>query len=509
MKILLGNQSAKKLLITRTIQVSDFKKIINTILSQNNGLEIIVILQNSIKDNCEELNNYQHHVLKDGYFQYKDLTKKEIKSIRNENADVFVIPSNSLLLGDYEEFFKLAIAAHTDYVLMITKELRVLRLTRQESIHCIWKYRLEKYYDSFQRKLFEYQRKLFNRKSYELCFNNPMLIKDAKFVFRGNPEYPGHDRRGYRNKTTKRKASVLVIGDSQTYGVGVDASETWSHILAEMTKKSIYNGSVGGWGVLHYALALEELLSLSPDRVFVCIYTGNDICESYMYAKISSSHIARSFWNEEYSLLPVVKYGSDSRKILDRMLESSGGLANVPIADALQLGSKEGVPDCNYVEIGNSKYFLQDEEFRFNVQDLSHPTIQAGLAITKKSILHMHQLAGNYGFNLVITLIPTREYLVYKQMNKANVKNTESLMRLGKNEETLLNHLKEYCRSNFIDYFDLSNFLDKHISENIYRQNSDDGHPTALGHEIIAQYIYKAYFENAETDVSSNMYPLY
>lgn len=52
---------------------------------------------------------------------------------------------------------------------------------------------------------------------------------------------PGHDRRGFRNATALRRADVVVLGDSQTWGVDATLEEAWPQQLVRLTGHSVYN----------------------------------------------------------------------------------------------------------------------------------------------------------------------------------------------------------------------------------------------------------------------------
>jgi hypothetical protein len=60
----------------------------------------------------------------------------------------------------------------------------------------------------------------------------PLSIKDEKLGWRPNPRTPGHDPIGFRNENVPEDVSVLAMGDSQTYGVGVSREQAWPQQLA-------------------------------------------------------------------------------------------------------------------------------------------------------------------------------------------------------------------------------------------------------------------------------------
>src|SRR5688572_30586092 len=50
-------------------------------------------------------------------------------------------------------------------------------------------------------------------------------VPDERLGHRPNPDKPGHDRKGFRNPEVPAKADIIALGDSQTYGTGVQRDE--------------------------------------------------------------------------------------------------------------------------------------------------------------------------------------------------------------------------------------------------------------------------------------------
>src|SRR5690348_9513402 len=51
----------------------------------------------------------------------------------------------------------------------------------------------------------------------------PTLVSDSVLRFRVEPHSGGHDAWGFRNKSVPKKADIVAIGDSLTYGVSASA----------------------------------------------------------------------------------------------------------------------------------------------------------------------------------------------------------------------------------------------------------------------------------------------
>ncbi len=76
---------------------------------------------------------------------------------------------------------------------------------------------------------------------------------------------------------------TLVVGDSFTFGLGVNDDATFVHHLnaAHPPGISFSNGSIPGFSTDQQALLIgKHLLSLTPDRILLVVYLGNDLFDN-------------------------------------------------------------------------------------------------------------------------------------------------------------------------------------------------------------------------------------
>ena len=101
-----------------------------------------------------------------------------------------------------------------------------------------------------------------------------------RFQLRQNPLTTIHvNSRGYRGGEWPPATGdeVLVVGDSQVFGLGVEADATFSAALADHTKRSVINGGVPTYGPAEYlAVARELLIDRKPKVVVVVLNFVND-----------------------------------------------------------------------------------------------------------------------------------------------------------------------------------------------------------------------------------------
>src|SRR5262245_45630584 len=62
----------------------------------------------------------------------------------------------------------------------------------------------------------------------------------------------GFDEWGFRNKQVPSSVDIVAIGDSHTYGNTAKMAEAWPQVLGGLTRRSVYNMGLGGYGPNQY-----------------------------------------------------------------------------------------------------------------------------------------------------------------------------------------------------------------------------------------------------------------
>jgi lysophospholipase L1-like esterase len=145
------------------------------------------------------------------------------------------------------------------------------------------------------------ERFLINRK---VDFDIPFYETSAIFPFTLTPNFKGEivDRRvggeftvvlngaGFRTHALAPRAPgevrIVVIGDSTTFGTGVEANVAYPQTLERLLKGAssgghvfkVFNLGVGNYGPVEYYLVAKTYLPrLKPDLVIVAFFAGNDL----------------------------------------------------------------------------------------------------------------------------------------------------------------------------------------------------------------------------------------
>ncbi|MBN2029010.1 hypothetical protein JW824_02090 [bacterium] len=361
-------------------------------------------------------------------------------------------------------------------------------------------------------------------------------IFDEALGHRPNPDLPGHDRNGFRNPGVPHEAKIVVLGDSQTYGTGVDSKETWPRQLEQLTGETVYNMAFGGYGPTHSLILWEEASRFHPEIVIEAFYSGNDLYDSFghIYHQGQLPELRTTDKNTELNILKEEKEESIAQHISEmtdmvgyddavatgstissirRFVSShskSYGLARQVKRHLLQRifhGQTESVwedarkfaeanPDyCQIFENGIFRTIFTSE-YRLSALNLEDNRIAEGCRIALESINRMHQLAAQENRQFMVVLIPTKER-VFQEFVEGP---TPSYQILMKNEERLWKTVKAFLETHGIDYVDALPSLQDLLSKGIQPYKVDyDGHPNKYGHQAIADLLYHKIAGDEET----------
>jgi lysophospholipase L1-like esterase len=364
-------------------------------------------------------------------------------------------------------------------------------------------------------------------------------VPDARLGYRPNPAYPGHDRQGFRNVDIPAKAHIVALGDSQTYGAGVNPEDTWPRQLESLTGKIVYNMAFGGYGPTHSLALWDEAVTLSPTIVIEAFYFGNDLHDSFHFVynngqltelKSSDPQVQTSVREAERSA-PLAHRGQQ----LFQMCAQTAAVAGVVTTGArdgsspvrffskysriytifhrayqrVRLMTRLNTPQdeweraksiaeanpayCEVFSDGQSKTIFTSE-YRLVALNLGDPRIAEGLQISLKAIQRMHELAATRKIRFFVVLIPTKETVFRRLWGNPS----ESFRRNIENEERALNITKDFLVRNHIEYLEALPALQEQLMTGVQPyQVSQDGHPNEHGHRAITKLV-ATYLESSK-----------
>jgi len=368
-------------------------------------------------------------------------------------------------------------------------------------------------------------------------------VEDRILGLRPNPSHPQHDRNGFRNPRRLKRAEIVVLGDSWTYGTSVAPSEAWPAQLVDLTNRTVYNMGYGSWGAIHHLALLPEALALKPKILLVALYFGSDLFDSYerVYQdqefEAFQTHDAEvrtliAGLRSEQPLLEKIKKNTEIREDLERQsraektLRPESGIKTIllkfrffhlirtfkwtiegtmhenAIAGGEAQGSKEQWqqqrvreerhPDIyDFFESGPIRtVFLPP--LRLLALDSEDPRIQEGFRITVQAVRAIRDRTRQSGIRMILLLLPTKELAFEKLASESPNPQSRLYLRLVESESHWRNRLRETLSNQGMEFLDLLEVFQKALARNeeIFFM-SENGHPNAAGQRFIAQEVAK------------------
>ena len=353
----------------------------------------------------------------------------------------------------------------------------------------------------------------------------PLIIYDGKLGHRPNPMCPGHDRNGFRNESVPEKADIVAMGDSQTYGWGVRADQSWPQQMQKLCEIRVYNMAFGGYGPVHNLILLDEALKFKPQILIEAFYAGNDLYDSYHLVydnhqlpdlKISDERIMRAI-SEAENIEPLrerisrllhmdqintqrptgsslIKYFSDNCKLFRLFSTLNKLCGNYRRSDGptWELEKKYAIENkkyCQPIECGKFCTVLTPDH-RLCAVNLNDPRIAEGHRLSLEAIRLMDKRTRMANIDFIVLLIPTKE-LVFKNVVYETGQTIPDVYKtLIDNEELLWHRTKAYLKNQGIDYIDSLPVLRGCFQSGAqpYKITSD-GHPNPIGHRAIAELV--------------------
>lgn len=237
-------------------------------------------------------------------------------------------------------------------------------------------------------------------------------------VLAGHPELGCRLRtnhRGLRTTLEEGPVDVVAIGDSFTFGYGVEERAAWPAQLARLSGLRVANLGISGFGPgSELAMLRREGLRLRP-RLVVWQFFANDLLDAASFAAWQRSGQGDFLAWERARLTPSGDFGvaggvgRSVRGLLHRWLVSYE-LAKY----ALRLGaySPHSRP-ARWVRSGGAPMLLNSRE-PLAWADLSDARVQEGMALTTAALRAARDEARAAGADLLVVAAPTREAVYWR-----------------------------------------------------------------------------------------------
>ncbi|MCU0864658.1 MAG: hypothetical protein MUC36_12750 [Planctomycetes bacterium] len=230
------------------------------------------------------------------------------------------------------------------------------------------------------------------------------------------PGTGGTDRDGFRNAPPADEAplAVLFVGDSQTWGFGVDATATFSQLAARDLGRTRQLAN-GGYGPVQYVELVQRGLAQRPGAVVIGFYFGNDLLDATDYAALVGAEALRterrSYTLRRHRDLDGARAPNWAMALVDEALLHSRVLALAAggVKARLQGGLLDRQPGAVTFEDDRVPTILLPG-YRLPTVDPRSDAVQDGLAVTARALVAIRRQCATAGARSLLLLIPTKEF---------------------------------------------------------------------------------------------------
>ena len=286
-----------------------------------------------------------------------------------------------------------------------------------------------------------------------------------RYGFRGEfPRLGDHDGR-----------RVAFLGDSFTFGFGVNDHETFVHRLnGKVTGDQYLNFAVPGYSTdQQYLLLRQRVFNFRPDVVVLVTYLGNDLFDNLLPFPLQASH-GKPYFELSGNLLFLKN--SPVPTAVKSKEQASLDLHHVVTGESLQRpGGFLGLFQKMKLFQMAKRIFHSDHKDLF---PLFYERFQPALKVYGALLDQMVSLCQRNHSELIVILMPGRSLVERPGSQSAQF------------QEYLRGKIVEQCKRRHIRLMDLALHL-----KTVHRDTGkklhfpNDGHMNALGHRVTADYI--------------------
>ncbi len=284
------------------------------------------------------------------------------------------------------------------------------------------------------------------------------------------------NRYGFRGefglRPKRAQTRYAVIGDSFTFGFGVNDKETFVHLLNmnDELESDFLNFSIPGYSTDQETLLLQEqVINYAPDQVLLVVYLGNDLFDNELPFPLQAQNPKPYFEIGSEGLIlrntpvpQIIKSAEQTRKDIDRVVFWRDFQRDGILFRHLNRFILFRVLESQFSS-------FQDLTPEFEVRYANAVRLFTAIIQKIQEICHERQI----GLTFVVLSGKT-----FVEKPRAPAAQSQDYLR-----KKIIAHFEK----NQINVIDLASFLRNHYqhrSEQLFHPN--EGHLTAAGHRIVA-----------------------
>ncbi len=326
------------------------------------------------------------------------------------------------------------------------------------------------------------------------------------------------------------KTRIITVGDSFTYGWGVESEESWSKLLETRLRQirsdiEIANLGQPGASPATYAQIVDKAVPLlKPDLVIVCILQGDDLVSSVISSELPTESSRESSSTPVTAAVPIIsRIGDFGRRMYPNFLRLLSRRVDQPPLSALWKNqansivgelSPEEKAQFDKVDARVRQSFLNGElnpaliqiavkqpDYFLKTFNINAPEVKSLISEMTRQLIRIKETADKHNSKVIVISVP---YKVY-----ASRRDIESSRRLGLN---LLSEMAESdsadraieaaCRDADIEFYEVTGEFRKaaNATHLFYEM---DGHLNTEGHRVFADLLtplLERYYPETKTD---------
>ena len=276
---------------------------------------------------------------------------------------------------------------------------------------------------------------------------------------------------GLRDDKLTTPQAFLAIGDSFTFGFGVEGEQSWPERLQDRTGLPVANLGWAGWSSYVYPAALRRHAVPLNAEVWLWAFFVNDLQES------AGAEAFLQSGEQDYQA-----YVEDTG-VFRQTSTFPMNMRTVELLAALVNPDLFLLPNSGSGVVEHDGFRLRYSQYPWEVTDPSDPTVKRGWQLTEAALLEARSLASQNGAQLVVVFVPSREHVYWPYLQEAMA--DLDVQQL----DEVHGRLAELCRANDIAYLDLLPSFRQAALRGDMLYFADDGHWNAQGHDLAAAVV--------------------
>lgn len=286
------------------------------------------------------------------------------------------------------------------------------------------------------------------------------IAEHPDFTFRIKTEL-NTPQAGFRGGTRAGAVWGVAVGDSFTFGIGVNHEKTWEALLAEKSERNVVNLGMPSWGPQQYTLSLEKFgIPLNPKVVFYGLY-ANDLADSVRFERRGGrfDRFSGRIFLTNYS-------------IIFNLFKKLRQNREVDTAAEIQLP-----------EVG----------LRFSVDHVTQSFLKEaryanrGWELIVREISRAAEASQKIDAKFVLLYFPSKEETYWESIKKKASFPSAVEERVG----AISKPFGEVCQSRRLLCLDLTPALKQHAAQGEKLYFTIDTHWTERGHDVVANELYR------------------